>query len=180
MGYDTRVTGRVAIAPPLTWEEISEHGADWLPERAWQAGSGFKLVVAERTVRIEGAHPGAVGFVREASAVVPVSDGAYNAAAPPEDELRGLVRRFPGHRFDGLFEGHGADFGAGWRLHVRSRQVHLVRAEIVWPDPPPLFPDETRSILGDPDTMAAIRRGERDLADGNTDPVFTDCDEGGR
>jgi hypothetical protein len=144
MGYDTRVTGRVAITPPLTWEEISEHGADWLPERAWMAGQGFKLVVEERP--IDGV-PG--GFMREAAVVVPVSDDSYSADALPEDEVRGLVRRFPGHSFDGMFEGHGADFGDGWRLHVRSRHVHLVQCRVVWPDPPALFPTEGPPTLRD-------------------------------
>jgi len=128
MGYNTSVTGRIEILPPLSWGQFKdsifhENSDTWtdvvfdVEEVAFETDEGLMTRI-------------------QAIAVIPASEDGYKAYNIQE-ELQRLVNVFwPRHGFKGRLEGDGQDNGDMWRLYVNDETgaVYKVKAKIVWPE----------------------------------------------
>ncbi|MEV2277826.1 DUF6205 family protein [Nocardiopsis sp. NPDC049922] len=123
MAYNTRHTGKITIAPPLSWAEIKR-------------GPGLedlRLITDEAHTDTETGRT----TVITASAVAPLTEEpftGYEMAA----ELQALVDAHGArHAFVGHIQGEGEETGDLWRLMVRDEQAVKVLPTIIWPYPAP-------------------------------------------
>jgi hypothetical protein len=132
MSYNTRVTGEIAITPPIAWGAIKDSPFLFGDDR-WP-GRDVGLRIVEETVDTD---EGTL-IRRHAVAVVPAREDGYKAYSIVE-HLQELVNQFGAeHTFTGMLEGEGEDSGDLWRLTVRHRNAVKVVPQIVWPDEGPV------------------------------------------
>ena len=123
MGYYTTVTGHFRIEPPIEGKELHGFDEEDIP-------FGFKAEIYEDRTEVEDG----ILLVRKLDWL-----GAYDddfKAYSFEEDLQGLVSRFPGHKWIGCMEGEGEENGDMWRLYIRKDKVIRHAVKNMWPDPP--------------------------------------------
>lgn len=137
MGYNTRVTGRITIDPPIPWGVVS--GSEFLPphlgggERNW----GLRFVIREDTVDTD------EGRSTKLSAVGVEAPKEPFKAYSIQEELQSVVTEFgEGHQFEGFLHCEGDEQGDVWRLMVEDGQVVKVTSRVVWDTPGGALPPE--------------------------------------
>lgn len=168
MGYNTHVTGEIAIEPALAWAEFKD--SPFLP--------GSVNDHTDRDVRLradeESVDTTEGSLVRRtAAALLPrwsESFKAYNLI----EHIQEAIDAFPGHEFTGRFDCEGADAGDLWRVVIRDGRAIKVESQIVWPEEGPPTPPLPRRG----DATEAWLRAHRDRhTDGHTrDPEWEALD----
>jgi hypothetical protein len=132
MGYLTRIQDELRIEPPLRWADY--RGSQWEDaETAREHGKTFYLVETRDT---EDTDDGPL----ERRQAVAVACAWHDWTKMYDDvkDLQELVDAFPHHRFVGVLQGQGTQFGDIWRLRVvesNGRWI-VVREQptTTWPD----------------------------------------------
>jgi hypothetical protein len=127
VGYYSRITGAIAIAPALKWSEYKDKGLT-------DAGAPNHPSVVLRTHEEERDGEGGVMFVRWADGIIPATDESIKAYEL-EAEVRAIVAAFrTGRTFGGYLEISGEEQGDLWRLVVRDGRVVRIEPTVTWPE----------------------------------------------
>lgn len=123
MGYNTTVSGKIRITPPLAWGEIK--GSPFLSDD----DMSVRLDVEVETVDT----PDGELLRRTAYELIPATDEAFKAYHLIE-HVQQAIDAFPGHNFTGRLHCEGEEAGDLWRVVIRDGRAAEVRPQIVWPD----------------------------------------------
>jgi len=127
VGYYSRITGVITIAPSLKWSEYKDKGLTETGAPDWPS-------VVLRTHEEERDGEGGVMFVRWADGIIPATDESVKAY-DLEAEVRAIVTTFrAGHTFTGYLEISGESQGDLWRLRIRNGRVVRVVSLVTWPE----------------------------------------------
>lgn len=132
MGYNTRVTGEIAITPPLTWAEFKDSPFNTSSIDAYDGLKEVKFRIVETHVDTD---EGTLTRIT-ATALIPASEEEqkfYNLVV----HVNQAIAAFPGHTFTGRFDCEGEETGDLWRVVIRDGRAVRVEPRIVWPDEDP-------------------------------------------
>lgn len=129
MGYDSRLTGRIAITPPLRWADVR---ASRFLKANNRASSQPSDVVFD--IQVEDTDD---GTVQQAIAIVPADQEAFSRYTLDED-LAEIAREVIGlgSYLDGYIVREGEEQGDVERYHVEDGAGPVVseKASLRWPD----------------------------------------------
>jgi hypothetical protein len=132
VGGDARITGRISIAPPITWGEL--HDKPW----AHQSGNGhYPDVVVNLTTTKETTPDGEV-FHHAGTEII--TTGHETSAYHLLDELNRIVTTFDAtpdgtrRTFTGFFHVVWAHGDEVYRVVIRDGRAVEVKPQIVWPE----------------------------------------------
>lgn len=154
MSYNTRLTGRITIDPPLQYGDLRD--SPWVKfQHPAPAGSSrpewhaIRLIVVEAPVETEQGL-----LVTKTAALVGVLDDENRAGADEVlEDVRRLIAAFPGHTWHGKIRGEGEEAEDVWRVVVDGTHASVARPVIQWPDdetpgPCPFTHSHTRHWCG--------------------------------
>jgi hypothetical protein len=129
MGYYTRFSGEIKIAPPLLWGEIKDSpfvvaGEFGTPDRDCKLRIDAEIVETDEGTLTR----------KRATAIVCTYDGETKAYRITEHLQELLNLHGKGRTFSGYIEAEREDSGDMWRLAVRDGQAARIEPRIVWPD----------------------------------------------
>jgi len=120
--YDSHHTGRIMIAPPLTWAEIRSATAGPLQDLHVGTTETVQDTPTGRLTAITG------------DAIVPLTSSPYSGYWI-QAELQSIIDAFPAHDFAGSIEARPEDpSGMPWRFIIRDRIVVRQEARYDWHD----------------------------------------------
>lgn len=131
MGYYTRFTGAISIAPPVSWAKLRDGAfTPFLPDDEGGGDRSIQLVV--RTEEVD--TPDGILLRKEAIQVEPSTSESMKAYHIVE-ELQELVDAVgPGYTFTGRIDCSGEEAGDLWRLAVVDGNATKIEPRLVWPD----------------------------------------------
>lgn len=122
MGYETSVSGRIHITPPLTAADLRQH-----PEFCDEHQDAWVEQAREVVPTGEGE------LTRITGVAIVTLDGRWKRYGLV-DRVQAIVSAFPDRTYSGRFECDGDDPGDLWRLEVHDGKAVKVTPRIVWPD----------------------------------------------
>lgn len=122
MGYNTRVSGSIAIRPPISAAELRAH-----PEFTSEDASAHIETAQEIMLTDDGELTRISGV-----AIVPWGEDRFKAYDLVET-VQAIVSAFPDRTYTGRFDCAGEDDGDLWRLKVQDGRAVEIRPRIVWP-----------------------------------------------
>lgn len=129
MGYNTHVTGEIAIEPPLKWAEFKDSPFNRTSVDAYDGTKNVELRVDTETVETD---DGPL-MRKSATSLIPAWDGSgkfYNLI----EHVQEAIDAFPGHTFTGRFDCEGEENTDIYRVVIREGRAVKVEPRIVWPD----------------------------------------------
>lgn len=120
--YDSYFTGRITIAPPLTWGQIINNTARVLKD--------LRLATTET---VEDTPTGRITTITS-NMIEPIARFAYNGH-DIHAELQSLIDAFPDNEFTGTITADPEDpHGDPWRYIIRGRTVVRQEPQTTWVD----------------------------------------------